>query len=157
MQASAGRTLTLALVLLCAVGAGILTARGASPPRAAAAGAARQKGDPEAAKLKNPVASTQESIAAGKKIYTSYCAGCHGADARGGLVLSVIEDKGGTQPPDLTDEKWDHGSSDGEMFVVTKKGVPPDYFMAPWDGRISDTDIWNVINYLRSLGPKQKQ
>jgi mono/diheme cytochrome c family protein len=115
------------------------------------------KGNPEAANIKNPVAATPESIAAGKKIYNSYCGGCHGADAKGGLVISVIEDKGGTQPPDLTDEKWDHGSSDGEMFVVTKKGVPPDYFMAPWDGRISDTEIWNVINYIRALAPKQKQ
>lgn len=120
-----------------------------------AAGAARQKGDPEAAKLKNPVAMTPESIAAGKKSYDSYCGGCHGTDAKGGLVLSVIEDRGGTQPPDLTDEKWDHGSSDGELFAVTKKGVPPDYFMGPWDGRITDTEIWNVINYLRSLAPKK--
>jgi mono/diheme cytochrome c family protein len=118
-------------------------------------GQAGTKGNPEAAKIKNPVAATPESIAAGKKSYDSYCGGCHGTDAKGGLVLSVIEDRGGTQPPDLTDEKWDHGSSDGELFAVTKKGVPPDYFMGPWDGRITDTEIWNVINYLRSLAPKK--
>jgi mono/diheme cytochrome c family protein len=113
------------------------------------------KGDPEAAKIKNPFAATPESIAAGQKTFQSLCAGCHGKDAKGGITISVIEDRGGTQPPDLTDEKWDHGSSDGEIFTVTKKGVPPDYFMAPWDGRISDTDMWNLVNYLRSVAQKK--
>jgi hypothetical protein len=39
---------------------------------------------------------------------------------------------------------------------VIKKGVPPDYFMAPWDGRLSDTEIWNTINYVKSLAPPKK-
>jgi len=119
--------------------------------------AARQ-GDPEAAKVKNPVASTPESIAAGKKTYDLNCAACHGTKGEGadkaGIVISVIEDQGGKQPPELTDDKWDHGSSDGEIFNVIKKGVAPQFFMAPWDGRVSDTDIWNTINYLRSLARK---
>lgn len=113
-------------------------------------------GDAEAAKIKNPVAATPESIEAGKKTYDTACASCHGADAKGGLVISVIEDRGGKQPPDLTDAAWDHGSTDGEIFTVVKKGVPPDFFMAPWDGRISDTEIWNTINYLRSKAPPTK-
>ena len=113
-------------------------------------------GDPAAAKVKNPVPATPESIAAGKKTYDTTCAGCHGADAKGGLTISVIEDRGGKQPPDLTDAAWDHGSSDGEMFAVIKKGVPPDFFMAPWEGRISDPEIWNVINFLRSKAAPSK-
>jgi mono/diheme cytochrome c family protein len=117
-------------------------------------------GDPNAAKIKNPVASTPESLAAGKQTFTAYCAACHGAKGEGaekaGIVISVIEDQGGKQPPDLTDDKWDHGSSDGEIFTVIKKGVGPQFFMAPWDGRISDTEIWNTINYVRSLAPKKQ-
>lgn len=112
-------------------------------------------GDPEAAKIKNPVASTPESIAAGQKTFQSLCAGCHGKDAKGGIVISVIEDRGGTQPPDLTDEKWDHGSTDGEVFMVVKKGVPPDFFMAPWEGRTTDTEMWNMVNYIKSLSQKK--
>jgi mono/diheme cytochrome c family protein len=118
---------------------------------------ARQE-DPETAKIKNPVASTAESIAAGKKAYDTNCAGCHGPKAEGaeraGIVLSVIEDQGGKQPPDLTDAAWDHGSTDGEIFTTIKKGVGPQFFMAPWDGRIPDADIWNTINYIRSLARK---
>ena len=42
---------------------------------------------------------------------------------------------GGKQAPDLTDDKSDHGSSDGEIFTAIKKGVPPT-MMAGWEGRI---------------------
>lgn len=113
------------------------------------------KGDPEAAKIQNPVEATQDSIAAGKKTFASVCASCHGNEGKGGIVLSVIEDKGGTQPPDLTDNKWDHGSSDGEIFSVVKKGVAPDFFMQPFDGRIPDNEIWNLVNYIKSFSPKK--
>jgi mono/diheme cytochrome c family protein len=136
-------------ILILALGVGCLTA-------SVIARQAGAKGDPEAAKIKNPVVATPASIAAGKKTYDTACAGCHGADAKGGLTISVIEDRGGTQPPNLIDDQWDHGSSDGEMFMVIKKGVPPDYFMAPWDGRISDTEIWNTVNYIKSLFPQKK-
>lgn len=124
----------------------------------AGSGIARQstgKGDPEAAKIKNPVASTPESIAAGQKQFQTLCAGCHGKDAKGGLTISVIEDRGGNQPPDLTDDKWDHGSSDGEIFTIIKKGIGPDFFMAPWDGRVKDEDIWNMVNFITSLSQKK--
>ena len=120
--------------------------------------AARQ-GNPEAAKLKNPVASTPESIAAGKKAYDTNCGGCHGNVAQGadkaGIVISVIEDSGGKQPPDLTDDKWDNGSTDGEIFMTIKKGIAPT-MMAPWEGRIPDNDIWSIVNYVRSITPKKQ-
>ena len=38
---------------------------------------------PEAAKLKNPVKATPDSIAAGKKIYDTQCVSCHGATGQG--------------------------------------------------------------------------
>ena len=102
-----------------------------------------------------PVAPTPESIAAGKKAYETNCAACHGNMAQGavkaGITISIIEEQKGKQAPDLTDDQWDHGSSDGEVYAVIKKGIPPT-MMAPWDGRISDRDIWNIVNYLRRLG-----
>ena len=45
--------------------------------------------------------------------------------------------------------------SDGEIFTIVKKGVPPDFFMAPWDGRVSDQEIWNMVNYIKSLSQKK--
>jgi mono/diheme cytochrome c family protein len=112
----------------------------------------------EAAKLTNPVVSTSESIAAGKKAYDANCAACHGNMAQGavkaGVNISIIEEQGGKQPSDLTDDKWDHGSSDGEIYAVIKKGLPPT-MMAGWDGRITDNEIWSIVNYVRTLAPKQ--
>lgn len=110
--------------------------------------------NPEAAKLTNPVASTPESLAAGKKAYDANCASCHGNMAQGavkaGVAISIIAEQGGKQAPDLTDDQWDHGSTDGEIYTVIKKGIPPT-MMAGWDGRISDPDIWSIVNYIRAL------
>ncbi len=111
----------------------------------------------ETAALKNPVASTPESLAAGKKAYDANCAFCHGNMAQGakkaGVVLSIIEEQGRKQPPDLTDDAWDNGATDGEIYAVIKKGIPPT-MMAGYDGRISDTDIWSIVHYLRALAAK---
>jgi mono/diheme cytochrome c family protein len=115
----------------------------------------RKGGDPDAAKIKNPVAATPESIAAGKKIYSEYCAGCHGTEAQGDVIVSITEDRGLPPPPALADDTWDHGSSDGEIFTVLMQGVAPDYIMGPWKGRLKDEELWNVINYLRSVSQKK--
>ena len=44
-----------------------------------------------------------------------------------------------------------HGESDGEIFDVIKNGVPPDLSMPAWDDRLKDPDIWNLVNYVKSL------
>ena len=112
----------------------------------------------EATNLTNPVASTPESIAAGKKAYDTNCAACHGNMAQGavkaGATISIIEEQRGKQPPDLTDAQWDHGSTDGEIYAVIKRGVPPT-MMAGFDGRISDNEIWSIVNYIRTLAPRR--
>jgi mono/diheme cytochrome c family protein len=103
---------------------------------------------------KNPIARTPASIAAGKKVYDATCASCHGNQAQGavkaGTTISIIEESGGKQPSDLTDAHWEHGSSDGDIYTVIKKGIPST-MMPGWDGAVSDDDTWNIINYLRSL------
>jgi hypothetical protein len=70
------------------------------------------------------------------------------------MTISIIEEQRGKQPPDLTDDQWDHGSSDSEIFAVIKRGLPP-MMMAGFDGRIPDEDMWNIVNYLRTLRPKK--
>jgi mono/diheme cytochrome c family protein len=94
------------------------------------------------------------AIAAGKRVYDGNCAPCHGNLAQGavkaGTPISIIEEQHGKQPPDLTDDQWDHGSTDDEIFGVIKRGLPPS-MMAGYDGRLSDQDIRNVITYIRSL------
>jgi mono/diheme cytochrome c family protein len=108
-----------------------------------------------AASIRNPLAPTPDSIAAGKRAYDANCAACHGNLAQGAvkanLTISILEVQKGRQPPDLTDGQWDHGSTDGEIFTVIKRGLPPT-MMAGFDGRIPDPDIWSIVNDLRTLG-----
>ena len=109
------------------------------------------QGNPDAASVKNPVAATRESVAAGKAVYQRRCASCHGADGSGGAGNDLIG-----PAPSLVDETWDHGSTDGEIFSVIKNGVPPDFMMVPWKDDLKDDEIWNVVNYLRSLAKDAK-
>ena len=110
---------------------------------------AAQRGNADAAKLKNPVEVTPASVEAGQKVYQRYCRGCHGTKGEGGPPPEV-----GPPPSNLTDGAWDHGSTDGEIFTVIKSGVAPDLAMEAWGDRIGDQDIWNLVHYLRTLGLK---
>jgi len=105
--------------------------------------------NPEAQKIKNPEPQNAESIEAGKKVYQRYCAACHGPSGKGdgGLALS------GGEPSDLTDDAWDYGSTDGEIFVVIRDGVTAD--MLAYKEKLTEKQIWQVVNYIRSIGPKQ--
>ena len=108
-------------------------------------------GRPEAA-LKNPGAAAPESIAAGEKSYQRYCRGCHGKDATGGPA----RESDIPVPPNLIDDQYRFGGNEGEVFSVIKNGVPPEFDMAAWAERLDDTEIWNVVNYLRDLASKTK-
>ena len=113
---------------------------------------------PPTARPRNPVAPTPASIAAGKRAYDVTCAACHGNRAQGavkaGITISIIEEQRGKQPPDLTDDQSDHGSTDGDIFIVIKRGLPPT-MMPGFDGQIPDDDIWSIVNYLRTLQTKR--
>ena len=118
-------------------------------PASLAGVVALAQGNADAAKMRNPAAATAESIAAGKQLYTRYCAVCHGTTGQGGSGSDIS-----APAPDLTDAEWKLGSTDGEIFFVIKNGVPPDLNMEPWGDRIKDPDIWNLVNFLRSLAKK---
>jgi mono/diheme cytochrome c family protein len=104
---------------------------------------------PAAAKLKNPVAADNASIAAGRQIYDKQCAGCHGDSGKGdGAMGEELNPK----PADLADADWKHGSTDGEIFVVIRDGVR-NTGMRPYARKMTAHQMWDVINYLRSIGP----
>ena len=111
-------------------------------------------GTPEGAQMKNPVPDTRESIDAGPVVYLEKCAPCHGerGDGHGKAVGEY-----GTPPADLTRPSYTYGTADGDVFDVIKYGVQPRLAMPGWDGLVSDTDIWNVINYLRTLRSQPKE
>jgi len=109
--------------------------------------APKKGGNPEAAKVTNPVPASPESAAAGKRVYTRMCSRCHGPEGKGDGTAAT------STVPDLTDATWDYGGSDGEIFSVVHDGVSAD--MDAYAARLSDTEIWNVVNYLRTIGSKR--
>jgi mono/diheme cytochrome c family protein len=107
-------------------------------------------GSAEGKKMKNPVASSPESIKAGQALFQKNCRFCHGADAKGNGPMAPE----GTHPPNLTDDKWDRGSTDGEIFLVIRDGAGPKFDMKGNKSKMTDNDMWNVVNYLRSIQAK---
>ncbi len=105
----------------------------------------------EAAKVKNPVERTADSIAAGKKSFQFYCAACHGPGGKGdGGVYGAF---GGGSPTNLTDDEWQRAMSDGEIFAVIRDGIG--YVeMAGYKKKMTDPQIWEVVNFIRSVAEK---
>ena len=108
-------------------------------------------GSAEGKKLKNPVAASAASVEAGAKTFQKMCAFCHGKDAGGN---GPMVPKGMTTPPSLIDDKWERGSTDGEIFLVLQNGAGPKFEMKGLKGKLADENLWHVVNYLRSLGSK---
>lgn len=100
---------------------------------------------------KNPIPSSETSIRAGRAVYAKICRACHGLQGKGDGPTAPP----GSKPANLTDSEWKYGSSDAEIFKTIKEGVKPFDVMEPWGKKISDTDIWNTINYVRTLGKRK--
>jgi mono/diheme cytochrome c family protein len=96
---------------------------------------------------KNPIAPTQDSIAAGQKIYSKTCAMCHGkgGDADGPAVIELNIHPAKLSDPQLATE------SDGSLFWKITTGKKP---MPAYGKRLSETDRWNLVNYIRTLSKR---
>ena len=104
--------------------------------------------------LKNPIASTPKSLESGRRLYVRLCAECHGVVGDGvSEMASILEKSGKITPGNLTDDTWTLGSTDGEIFEVIRDGSGSNLAMKGLNGRpgIVDEDIWNLVNYVRSL------
>lgn len=98
--------------------------------------------------MKAAVPSSPAAIAAGKQLYTKYCRFCHGTTGAGDSTMAPKDMK----PSNLTDTTWTRGSSEGEIFWIIQNGAPPEYQMKGLKGKMSDTDTWNLVHFVRSLG-----
>ena len=122
----------------------------ATPGTVKAAEAVQETQEAAAEIPANPIEATEESVRAGLRVYGRFCRSCHGVrgDGRG------QNPSPGTRPANLIDEEWVHGDSDGEIYNVIRQGVPPAYDMDAWEGRITDEEIWHVVNFLRELAAR---
>jgi mono/diheme cytochrome c family protein len=110
--------------------------------------AAESKSASETAKQVNPVKPTPSSIASGKKSYTYDCAMCHGkegagdGDLAGDMHLKLRDYRDPATLKDLTD---------GEIYSIITNGKGK---MTGEEGRMKSEQIWDMVNYIRSLAKK---
>lgn len=78
------------------------------------------------------------TIAAGKTVFTTTCAACHGPDG------------GGVIGPNLTDDFWIHGSSLAEIHHTISEGVL-DKGMPNWGKMLKPEQVNAVAVYVASL------
>ena len=102
----------------------------------------------EAAKRPNPVKANNASRARGKKLFAANCASCHGARARGdGPAGAALNPR----PADLTAMAGQHPDGDFAWKIANGRGPMP-----AWNGRLSEKNIWDLVNFIQGLaGPKK--
>lgn len=101
----------------------------------------------EARAVENPVALTDEALAAGEQAYSARCASCHGDTGKGdGKATRFIK----PAPADISTVEARDRMTDGEIFFKITEGKKPMPGMAR---TLSDEERWQVVHYLRTLQP----
>ena len=94
--------------------------------------------------MENPVVADQESIQIGGMLYKKNCASCHGRAGLGdGVKARGLETFSGDFSGAIYQDQ-----TDGEHFYKTKFGRGE---MPAYDKKISDEDIWHMVNYMRTF------
>lgn len=104
----------------------------------------------DAKKVKNPVPSTQETLAAAQMLFQDNCVLCHGekgvGDGPGAKTIKV-------KPANFTDPKLQASETDGSLFWKMSNGRGP---MPAWKDELTDKERWELVNYIRKLGKDAK-
>jgi mono/diheme cytochrome c family protein len=80
------------------------------------------------------------------------CAMCHGDNGNGKTDIATSME---LTIADWTDPKTLAGKEDGELFNIIRNGkdkMPPES-----DGRATNTEVWNLIIYIRTFSKSQPQ
>ncbi len=111
------------------------------------AAAAHWMAPEEAARRPNPVAADRESLERGSKLFKTNCASCHGPGGRGdGPAGAALDPK----PADLTAMAGQHPDGDFAWKIANGRGPMP-----AWNGRLSEKNLWDLVNFIQSLARPQ--
>jgi mono/diheme cytochrome c family protein len=107
----------------------------------------------DADRTKNPVPTSQESVAKGKELYLERtkgnCIFCHGDTGSGNEAnLPRLRRK----PADISNKERMSSMTDGEVFWKISKGI--NGIMPDGEKRMSEEERWHVVNYVRTLAKK---
>ncbi len=84
------------------------------------------------------LASNEDALAIGERLYASYCTQCHGSDARGARGY-----------PNLRDDDWLYGGEPEAIYTSIVQGRMA--AMPAWEGILSDEEIFNVVSYVEQM------
>ena len=97
--------------------------------------------------LVNPIAPNQDSIMAGKDLFTSHCAACHGSSGKGDGPAGLLMNP---RPADLSLHAVPGVHTDAQLFQWISNGYPGTQ-MPAFRTQLSDTERWNLVNFIRTL------
>ncbi|MFZ1916502.1 MAG: c-type cytochrome [Terriglobales bacterium] len=99
----------------------------------------------------NPVAFSPESVSAGEHIFFDRCTGCHGrkADGKGPNSLDISP-----RPRNLRNSAFINNASDKRLFTSITYGVEGTAMPSWTDYGLTQQDIGNLMNFIRSLNRK---
>jgi|HubBroStandDraft_2_1064218.scaffolds.fasta_scaffold08720_2 mono/diheme cytochrome c family protein len=120
------------------------TTADAAKPASDAKPAADAKSSADSTK-ENPVKPNATSMASGKKTFGQDCAMCHGKEGDGSGDLAVDMK---LKLRDYRDAASLKTMTDGDIYVIIEKGKGQ---MMGEEGRLKPDQIWDVVNYVRSL------
>ncbi len=86
-------------------------------------------------------------IAAGRDLYATHCAMCHGDDARGGGPMAASLP---VPPPNILEHLGHHTGS--QLLGLIRNGVPPAMPPAP----LSEDEVRLVVDYVWTLVPESE-
>lgn len=87
----------------------------------------------------NPLKGDPVALQDGRRLFNWYnCSGCHGGHAGGGMG------------PSLRDPVWLYGDSDAQIYDSIAAGRSNG--MPAWGSKIPQTQIWELVAYIKSMG-----
>jgi len=96
---------------------------------------------------KNPVPDNASTVKAGQTVYQGSCVMCHGPTGKGDGSAAIALSK---RPSDLSaPSMWAY--SDGQLFAKVTQGQGA---MPQFESLMTETQRWDVVNYIRALAPK---
>jgi cbb3-type cytochrome c oxidase subunit II len=98
--------------------------------------------------VKSAMPPTPRSLVHGKQIFLQNCIGCHGVDGNGRGPASQFGMK--PDPADFTRPELQLAASDGQYYQYLLFGLPGSA-MPAWGDYLTVNDIWDVINFLRTV------
>jgi cytochrome c oxidase cbb3-type subunit 3 len=91
----------------------------------------------------NPYANDPVALQDGRRLFNWYnCSGCHGGHAGGGMG------------PSLRDPDWLYGNRPDQIFDTIAHGRSNG--MPAWGSKIPESQIWELVTYIKSMGTPQE-